>query len=64
MARGLCPAVGWSRGKESVEKRMKEREANLLWVTWKTTKALHRTCTAHEGTGRPLKEVLKARAGK
>ena len=25
MARGLCPAVGWSRGKESVEKRGRER---------------------------------------
>ena len=25
MARGLCPAVGWSRRKESVEKRKRER---------------------------------------
>ena len=44
MAKGLCPGVGRSRGKESVEKRGRERkrdkEANILRVMWKTNKAL------------------------
>ena len=40
MAKGLCPRVGWSRGKESVEKRGRERETNIPCVTWKTNKAL------------------------
>ena len=31
MAKGLCPRVGWSRGKESVEKR--ERETKIPCVT-------------------------------
>ena len=26
MAKGLCPGVVWSRGKESVEKKARERE--------------------------------------
>ena len=40
MAKGLCPGVGSSRGKESVEKRGREREADIPQVTWKTNKAL------------------------
>ena len=44
MAKGLCPGVGRSRGKESVEKRGRERkrdkEANILRVMWKTNTAL------------------------
>ena len=40
MANGLCPGVGRSRGRETVEKRGREREANIPRVTWKTNKAL------------------------
>ena len=42
MAKGLCPGVGWSHEKESVEKRgrEREREANIPWGMWKTNKAL------------------------
>ena len=65
MAKALCPGVCRSRGKESVEKRGRERERPIfLGLHGKPIKPLHRTCTAHEGTGHPLKEVLKAREGK
>ena len=65
MAKGLCPGVGRSRGKESVEKRGRERERPIfLGLHRKPIKPLHRTCTAHEGMGCPLKEVLKAQAGR
>ena len=67
MAKGLSPGVGQSRGKESVEKRGRERKRErpiFFGLCGKPIKPLHRTCTAHEGTGCPLKEVLKARAGK
>ena len=42
MAKGLYPGVGWSQGKESVEKRGRERErkTSIPRVTWKTNKAL------------------------
>ena len=44
MAKGLCPGVGQSLKKESVEKRgrekEREREANIPWGMWKTNKAL------------------------
>ena len=40
MAKGLCPGVGQSRGKESIEKRGREREANIPWGMWKTNKPL------------------------
>ena len=44
MAKGLCPGVSWSCGKESIEKkgreRKREREDNIFRVTWKTNKAL------------------------
>ena len=42
MAKGLCPGVGRSHGKESIEKRgrEREREASIPWVMWKTNKAL------------------------
>ena len=65
MAKGLCPGVGQSLKKESVEKRgrqkERERDTNIPWGTWKT---LHRVCTAHEGTEYPLEEVLKDQVGK
>ena len=56
MAKALCPRAGWSRGKESVEKRgrerMRERERPIfLAVRGKPIKPLHRTYTAHKGTG-------------
>ena len=41
MAKGLCPGVGPSCGKENVEKRGREREARIPQVTWKTNKALY-----------------------
>ena len=51
--------------KKSVEKRGRERERPIfLRLHGKPIKPLHRTCTAHEGTGHPLEEVLKAWAGK
>ena len=40
MAKGLCPGVGQCRGKESIEKRGREREANIPWGMWKTNKPL------------------------
>ena len=42
MAKDLCLGVGQSHGKESVEKRgrERERETNIPRVTWKTDKAL------------------------
>ena len=48
-------------------KREKDRERGrpiFLGVYGKPIKPLHRACTAHEGTGYPLQEVLKAWAGK
>ena len=51
--------------KKSVEKRGRERERPIfLRLHGKPIKPLHRTCTAHEGIGRPLEEVLKTPAGK
>ena len=71
IAKGLCPGVGRSHGKESVEKRGEgvggERarvQAVFLWLHGKPIKPLYRVCTAYEGTGSPLEEVLKARAGR
>ena len=64
MAKGLCPGVGRSRGKESIEKRGRERETNIPRVMWKTNKALTQDLYRSQGTGRPLEEVLKAQAGK
>ena len=63
MAKGLCPGVGRSHGKESVEKRERERPT-FLGVCGKPIRPLHRTCTTHEGTGGALEEVFKARMGK
>ena len=60
MAKGLCPGVGWSRGKE---KRKRERPI-FFRLHGKPIKPLHRTCTTNKGTGRPHKEVLKAGVGK
>ena len=65
MAKGLCPGVGRSHGKESVEERGGERDRPIfVGLPGKPIKPLYRTCTVHEGTGRPLEEVLKARVGK
>ena len=69
MAKGLCPGVGQSLKKESVEKRgrQKEREREMpifLGVHGKPIMPLHRVCTAHEGTECPLEEVLKDQVGK
>ena len=69
MAKGLCPGVGQSLKKESVEKRgrQKEREREMpifLGVHGKPITPLHRVCTAHEGTECPLEEVLKDQVGK
>ena len=61
MAKGLSPGVGRSLRKESVEKRERER-AIFLRVHGKPIRPLHRACTAHEGTGHALEEVLTARA--
>ena len=50
--------------KKSAEKRGRERERPIfLGLHRKPIKPLHRTCTAHKGTGRPLEEVLKAQVG-
>ena len=45
MAKGLCPGVGQSLKKESVEKRGRERKRErerpiIPWGMWKTNKAL------------------------
>ena len=66
MAKGLCPGVGRSCRKESVEKRGREREGETIFLGLhgKPIKPLHRTCNTHEGTERPLEEVFKAQAGK
>ena len=67
MAKGLCPGIGRSLGKESAEKRGRERERErpvFLGLCGKPIKPSHRTCTTHEGTGHPLEEILKVRAGK
>ena len=63
MAKGLCPGVGRFRGKESIEKRGRERPI-FPGVHAKPTKPLHRASAAHEGTEHPLEEVLEARAEK
>ena len=56
-----------SRKRKCREKRKRERERErpiFLGLFRKLVKPLHRTCTTHEGTGHPLKEVLKAQAEK
>ena len=63
MAKAI-PGVGRSRGKESVEEGGKERDQYSLGYMEKPIKPFHKTCTAHEGAGCPLEEVLKAWAGK
>ena len=49
----------WSRRKE----RKRERAISLR-LRGKPIKPIHKTWTAHEGTGRHFKEVLKTRARK
>ena len=47
------------------EKKERKRErAVSLGLCGKPIKPIHRICTTHEGTGHPLKEVLKAQARK
>ena len=45
-------------------KREKERDTVSLWLHGKPVKPMYRTCTTLEGTGHPLKKVLKAWARK
>ena len=52
----------WCTRVDEKKKRGKRRErAVSLGLCGKPIKPMHRTCTTHEGTGYPLKEVLKAR---
>ena len=47
--------------KERKRERERERErAVSLGLHGNPIKPMHRTCSAHEGTGLPLKEVLNA----
>ena len=51
--------------KRKEEERERKREKPIFFgLCGKSIKSLHRTCTAHKGTGCPLKEILKAWAGK
>ena len=53
------------RERERERERARERESTVsLGLLGKSIKLIHRTCTSHEGTGHPLKEVLKAQARK
>ena len=55
----------WDLGTRVDEKKERKRErAVSLGLRGKQINPVHRACTVHEGTGRPLKEVLKARARK
>ena len=58
-----------SLAEKKVQRKEGEREGQgerpiFLGLHGKPTKPLHRTYTAHEGTGCPLEEVLKVWAGK
>ena len=55
--------VDWSGRKERGKRRQRERAVSLM-LLGKSIKPIHRTFTSHEGTGHPLKEVLKAWARK
>ena len=44
------------------EREKKRERAVSLGLRGKPVKPMYRICTAHEGTGCPLKEVLKAQA--
>ena len=47
-------------GLESTKRKREKREKAIsLGLRGKPIKPIHRTCTTHEGTGRPLKEVRK-----
>ena len=60
---GLLYRPGPGGPESRKRKREKERKrAGSLRLHGKPMKPIHRTCIAHEGTGRPLKEVLKAQA--
>ena len=62
---GLLYRPGPGGPESTKRKREKERErAVSLGLHGKPIKPIYRTCTAHEGTGHPLKEVLKTRARK
>ena len=47
------------RKREKETERERERAVSLR-LLGKPIKPIHRTCTSHEGTGCPLKEVLEA----
>ena len=50
-----------TRVDEKKERKREVERAVSLRLRAKPIKPMHRTCAAHEGTGRPLKRVLKAR---
>ena len=51
-------------GPELTKRKKKRERAVSLGLCGKPIKPTHRACTAPEGTGHPLKEVMKARARK
>ena len=54
----------WGLVDRSQRKESKRERLISLGLCGKPIRPLHRTCTAHKGTGCPLNEVLKARAEK
>ena len=50
----------WWTGVDKKKERKKRERAVPLGLRGKPIKPMNRTCTTHEGTGHPLKEVLKA----
>ena len=58
-----------SLAEKKVQRKEGEREGQgerpiFLGLHGKPIKPLYRVCTAYEGTGNPLEEVLKAQAGR
>ena len=65
MTTGKTLMVFYRLGPGGTGIKKKERERAISPGSHgKPIKPIHRTCTTHEGTGHPLKEVLKARARK
>ena len=56
--------IDWGLVDRSQRKESKRERLISLGLCGKPIRPLHRTCTAHKGTGCPLNEVLKARAEK
>ena len=59
---GLLQTACW--GPESMKREREKERAVSLGLCGKPIKPMHRTCTTHDGTGHPLKEVFKAQARK